>query len=160
MKQRIHTIIESLEVTTKGSPWYGDALATALQQIPKEIVYTKIDGANSIIEITKHLLNWYQFALERVKGSSNYTLHTAEENSWTIVTAADILWEDCIKELNELYNSLIDQLSTKDDHFLDEIVPERTYTYSFLLNGLIQHNIYHLGQILILKKMLLKSNQL
>lgn len=158
MKFKINSIITDLETTTKGSPWYGDALVSALQQIPKEIVYTRIDGANSIIEIIKHLLNWYQFSLERVKGSNNYTLHTAEENNWTIITAADILWEDCIKELNDLYTSLIDQLSTKDDCFLDEIVPERTYTYSFLLNGLIQHNIYHLGQILLLKKMLLKSN--
>ncbi|HCT24372.1 MAG TPA: hypothetical protein DIW54_14040 [Chitinophagaceae bacterium] len=159
MKFMINSIITDLETTTKGNPWYGDALVPTLQQIPKEIVYTRIDGANSIIEITKHLLNWYQFSLERVKGSSNYTLHTAEENNWTIITAADILWEDCIKELDKLYNSLISQLSKKEDAFLNEIVPERTYTYSFLLYGLIQHNIYHLGQIQLLKKILTNKPQ-
>ena len=159
MRQEIHHIFSMLETTTKGNPWYGDALVSALQQIPKEIVYTRIDGSNSIIEITKHLLNWYQFSLERVKGSSNYTLHFAEENNWTTLTAADLVWEDCIKELDKLYNSLISQLSKKEDAFLNEIVPERTYTYSFLLYGLIQHNIYHLGQIQLLKKILTNKPQ-
>jgi hypothetical protein len=34
------------------------------------------------------------------------------------------------------------------------MVPTRSFNYRFMLNGLLQHNIYHLGQIAYVKKQL------
>jgi hypothetical protein len=57
--------------------------------------------------------------------------------------------------LKATHNKIIDLLKhKKDDNFLGDIVPLRKYNFRFLLNGLIQHNIYHLGQVAYLKKML------
>ena len=53
-----------------------------------------------------------------------------------------------------LYKQLIALLHTKDDALLSQKLPNRDYNYRFLLNGLMQHNIYHLGQIAFLKNLL------
>jgi hypothetical protein len=45
-------------------------------------------------------------------------------------------------------------LLQKDDSFLDEPVEYRKYDFRFLLNGLIQHNLYHTGQIAYVNKLL------
>jgi len=45
-------------------------------------------------------------------------------------------------------------LEKRDDEFLKEMVDYRKYDFRFLLNGLMQHNIYHLGQVAYLKKLL------
>ena len=52
------------------------------------------------------------------------------------------------------HQHIIALLQTKDDEFLKEIVDYRKYNFRFLLNGLIQHNIYHIGQIAYIKKIL------
>ena len=53
-----------------------------------------------------------------------------------------------------VYQEIIALLHTKDDMFLEEKVDYRNYNFRFLINGLIQHNIYHLGQVAYLKKLL------
>jgi hypothetical protein len=35
---------------------------------------------------------------------------------------------------------------------LDAIVPGRNYTYLFMFDGLVQHHLYHAGQMALLKK--------
>jgi len=59
------------------------------------------------------------------------------------------------RTIKRTHNKIIELLKMKeDDNFLGDIVPLRKYNYWFLLNGLIQHNIYHLGQVAYLKKTL------
>jgi hypothetical protein len=59
-----------------------------------------------------------------------------------------------LDEFEQLHKKLVAELQTKDDAFLSEMVDYREYNSRFLLNGLAQHNIYHLGQIAYLKNLL------
>ena len=56
-------------------------------------------------------------------------------------------------ELSLSHDELVKELSTKDNDFLNETVPGSEYDYYTLIHGIIQHDIYHAGQIVILKKM-------
>ena len=55
------------------------------------------------------------------------------------------------------HDLIIDLLDTKGDKFLSEDVDYREYNFRFLLHGIIQHDIYHIGQIAYLKKLLCKE---
>lgn len=57
-------------------------------------------------------------------------------------------------EFKSIHKKIAALLNKKDYTFLEEIVDYRKYNYRFLLNGMIEHNIYHLGQIAYLKKLL------
>ena len=63
-------------------------------------------------------------------------------------------WKKGVAQLKKSHSQIISILKKKEDAFLSEMVKLRTFNYRFMLNGLIQHNIYHLGQIAYLKKML------
>jgi hypothetical protein len=57
-------------------------------------------------------------------------------------------------ELKTIHEKIITILETKEDGFLKEMVPNLDFNFRFLLNGLIQHNIYHLGQVAYIHKLL------
>jgi hypothetical protein len=78
-----------------------------------------------------------------------------EANDWRNIDPKIHTWKKGIEQLKATHNKIIELLKQKeDDNFLGDIVPLRKYNFRFLLNGLIQHNIYHLGQVAYLKKML------
>ena len=59
-------------------------------------------------------------------------------------------------ELSLSQEELITELEKRqEDEFLDEIVPGRAYDYYTMLHGIIQHDLYHCGQIAILKKVMI-----
>jgi len=47
---------------------------------------------------------------------------------------------------------LVKELETKDNDFLNDMVEGSEYDYYTLIHGVIQHDIYHTGQIILLKK--------
>jgi len=59
-----------------------------------------------------------------------------------------------LNRLQETQNELINLLEKQQESLLEKSVSERTYNFRKLLQGLIQHDIYHLGQIAYIKKML------
>ncbi|MBS1653770.1 MAG: hypothetical protein JSU05_02905 [Bacteroidetes bacterium] len=61
--------------------------------------------------------------------------------------------EKGIAEFKVTHDLIIEALENKDDSFLDEIVDSRKYNFRFLINGLIQHDIYHAGQLIFLKNL-------
>jgi hypothetical protein len=63
-------------------------------------------------------------------------------------------WKKGLAEFKAIHKKIITLLEKKDDLFLKEKVDYRKYNFRFLLNGLIQHNIYHLGQVAYVKKLL------
>ena len=63
-------------------------------------------------------------------------------------------WKKGIVAFKSTNSQIIKILKSKTDSFLDEKVDYRNYNYRFLVNGMIQHNIYHIGQIAYLKKLL------
>ena len=61
-------------------------------------------------------------------------------------------WPDAIEEMTNAISRLSDAIArlTVDD--LDKKVAGRKYTIYVMLHGVIQHNLYHAGQIALLKK--------
>ena len=59
-----------------------------------------------------------------------------------------------MSEFKRVNKKIIAVLKTKNDEFLKEIVDYRKYNFRFLLNGMMQHHIYHLGQVAYINKLL------
>jgi uncharacterized damage-inducible protein DinB len=59
-----------------------------------------------------------------------------------------------LEQLEETQSELIEVLQQQKDDLLLETIPGKEYNYRQLLNGIIHHDIYHIGQIAYLNKML------
>lgn len=136
-----------------GQPWYGTDCKTGMSGISPALAVHRVSGQHNIAEITHHMTQWKKFALEKIKGNAHFDIQFQGEEDWKTIDQLDeVAWNQIIDSFNEVSQSLIDQLNLKEDSLLEQIVPGRKYTYTSLLQGITEHDIYHLGQILILKK--------
>ena len=81
-------------------------------------------------------------------------LAAAEELDWRTINPKVHSWKKGLAEFSGTHKKIIALLKKKEDVFLEELVDYRKYNFRFLLNGMVEHNIYHLGQIAYLNKML------
>jgi uncharacterized damage-inducible protein DinB len=155
MNKEIQSIIRSIENTNNGTPWYGRPVYELLEEIDPAIVYKKPnENSHSLADLLYHMITWSDFALKRIEGDKEKDMAAFEKMDWRMIDPAIHTWKKGLTEFRYIHKKIIQLLEKKDDEFLKEIVDYRNYNFRFLLNGFIQHNIYHIGQIAYLKKLL------
>lgn len=154
MHKELQSIIRNIENVLHGQPWYGDAVVPMLRKIHPAVVYINPKNSHAAIEILYHMIAWVHFTVDAVNGKDVQGNIGEIPQNWRGINPKIHTWDAAIKELEEAHAELIALLQTKDDSFLSTTLPNREYNYRFLLNGLMQHNIYHLGQIAFLKNLL------
>jgi uncharacterized damage-inducible protein DinB len=155
MKNEMSSIIHNLENCNSGHPWYGRAVFELLEEINPGTVHKKPGNADhSLIEILYHMITWAEFTLRRLQGDKEADLEASEALDWREIDSSIHSWEKGVKEFRQIQSEIISLLKSKNDSLLDGKVDYRDYNYRFLINGMIQHNIYHIGQVAYLKKIL------
>lgn len=150
MRSSNFKLINSLIETFNGDPWYGDSVMKKLKEIDFKIVNeTSAHSSNTIAMIVQHLINWRTFAIEKLKGNSEFDILLNSKEDWAeIIISNEIEWNELLLKLEETQNEIIKILTIMDDdEFLKTQTPGRNYNFEYLINGIIQHDIYHLGQI-------------
>ena len=127
-----------------------------LQEIDPSSVFKKPNkDSHSLIDLLYHMITWAEFTLKRLQKDDEKDLAAFELLDWRKIDPKEHSWEKGIAQFKVTHDLIIELLESKqDDLYLDEIVDFREYNFRFLLHGLIQHDIYHIGQIVYLKKLL------
>ena len=155
MNKETQSIIRNLQNVLNGEPWYGRPVYSMLDEIDPAIVYKNpAEGSHSLIDLLYHLLTWAEFTLKSLEKAEKENITAIEKMDWREINPADHSWEKGLAEFRQVHERIIQLLNEKDDAFLSEMVNHRKFNFRFMLNGLIQHDIYHLGQIAYLKKLL------
>ncbi len=155
MNKEIQSIISSLQNVLNGEPWFGRPVYAILNEIDGSKVNIKPnDNSHSLLELLYHMNTWTEFTLKSLEKAGRDEMTTIEEMDWRNIDTATHSWEKGLAEFRSMNEKIIQLLNDKDDSLLKEIVDFRKFNYRFLLNGLIQHHIYHLGQIAYVKKLL------
>jgi uncharacterized damage-inducible protein DinB len=100
------------------------------------------------------MITWAEFTLRRIEKNDKEDLAAFEKIDWREIDPKLHSWKKGLAQFKEIHERIAQLLQDKNDEFLKEIVDYRQYNYRFLLNGLIQHNIYHAGQVAYVSKML------
>jgi uncharacterized damage-inducible protein DinB len=136
------------EVTIKGA-WYGPTIAELLANISPELT-TKAPapGAHTISELLQHLLLWN----ERTRSTSESTPMPKweAEKEWA---ESAIPWNELVGRWNQSRDLLEERMRNFPVEDLGKQTPGRNYPYEFLLRGIVQHTIYHGGQIAMVLSM-------
>jgi uncharacterized damage-inducible protein DinB len=155
MNKEIQYLVSQLQESYNGDPWFGRNAEKLLGEVTETLAFQKPNGQHSIAELVWHMVNWREFVISRFKKDETKDLHYFEANDWRQLDHSDrSLWQHGLQKLNETQELLINILQDQSDSILDKTVEERTYNYRNLLNGIVQHDIYHLGQIAYLVKFL------
>src|ERR1051326_7261140 len=156
MRKEIDYIITTLHSVLDGEPWFGRSVMSILQEIDPAVVYKKPNAnSHSLVELLYHMNTWAEFTLKRLEKVEEKDLARIEKLDWREIDPIDHTWEKGVAQFKVTHDLIIELLGTKDDKFLSGKVDYREYNFKFLLHGIIQHDIYHIGQIAYTMKLLL-----
>lgn len=140
---RTQEIADAYRAATLKDAWYGPSLADLLARTSPDIAATRpASGLHSISTLLQHILLWNDRVLNTF--GSIPMPRWEPEKEWA---EPPIPWS----ELVERWTRSRDQLEEKIRNFpVEELikqVPGRNYPYERLLAGIVEHAIYHSGQI-------------
>jgi uncharacterized damage-inducible protein DinB len=138
----------------EGNAWHGDSVLELLADVnAKTAAARPIPNAHSIWEILLHVAAWDD-AVRRRTGGTAVSL-TGEENFPPAKDTSEAAWRQAIDSVKNGHNELIKAVAAFPDSRLQEQVPGKTqsyYNFFYMFSGIVQHELYHAGQIALLKK--------
>ena len=147
-----HTrILDGLRRTWDGEPWYGPSLRALLADVGADLAASRpVPGAHSIWEIVRHL-SWWTMAVRRRLGGQPVT--AAEGEDWPAVTSRDVsAWHATLDVLEQAHGAVVAHVAAMPADALTDLVPGQRITNAAMLHGLVQHTVYHAGQIALIKR--------
>ncbi len=147
-------LINQLNEVLAGNPWYGPNVYDTLAKVGFEAAYEKPPGSiHNIAGLLLHMIAWTEEVIDRLNGK---TASDPASGDWPETGAPDEQkWQNYVDDL-KLVNVNLQGVISKfpDEQWSEQIDDQRGFTpvatYEELVQGLIQHHIYHLGQISLL----------
>jgi uncharacterized damage-inducible protein DinB len=145
---------DQLRRSFEGEAWHGPAVLELLAGVSAEQAEARpIAGVRSIWELALHLTGAYRLVLRRLEGDPS---PLTPEEDWPATPAPTAEnWQATVEELRSLNKELRQKVLKFDTGRLDQpIVADPPYTAYTQFIGLTQHDLYHAGQIALLKRAL------
>ena len=164
MNSECSRIADQLRRAFSGDAWHGPSLRETLAGISAEQANGRpIPAAHSIWELLLHIETWVHAPRAAMTGTAmpalDKTDHIAAEVDWPPVRAtAKADWEAAKKHAFGAAEEMTAAIEKFGDSRLNETVPGRGYDFYFLLHGVVQHTLYHTGQMAALKKAVASSS--
>ena len=138
-----------------GEAWHGPTVLELLKGVSaQQAAAHPVSGAHSIWELTMHIEAWERACLRRLNGDP---ARLTDEEDWRPINdTSEAAWESTKQQLVATHRELLDAVSNTDESRLNEpIITTQSTTFSSVyvtLHGVVQHDLYHAGQIAMLKK--------
>ena len=144
-------IREQLNRAFEGGAWHGPGVLEILENVSAtQAASHPIVGAHSIWELVLHIKAWEDACRRRLSGDR---AELTDEEDWPAVAeTSDEAWKKTLTALREGHQQFSDAIASVDDTRLDEPILEGMNSVYATLHGAVQHDLYHAGQIAILKK--------
>ena len=147
---RTQQIAEAYRAVTVKGAWYGPSLAELIARVTPEIAArAPVENAHSISALLQHLLLWNERARNTADGIPMPKWDAEKE--WA---EPPIPWNELVARWNRSRELLEERIRSFPVGDLSKQVPGRTYPYETLLRGIVEHTVYHSGQIAMLLSML------
>ena len=154
MTAEVKRLEEQLRRALEGEAWHGPSVLELLAGLSAaQAASHPISGAHSIWELVLHIATDYDLMLRRLAGDGRQL--TAGEDWPACPAPTEENWRQTVQEL-KLWNEKLRQAvrAFPEERLDDPIVPGAPYTAYAQFIGVTQHNLYHAGQIALLKRAL------
>ncbi len=147
----IERISEQLKRAFEGGAWHGPSVKEVLEGVTAEKAAARpVPGAHSIWELVLHIAVWEDAVRRWVSGD---TADVPDEKNWPkLKDTSASAWKKALEDLEKGHMQLRQTISRLSDGELDKVLKHPKPTVYDLLHGAIQHDLYHAGQIAVLKK--------
>jgi len=149
-------IADQLRRAFQGNAWHGDSLLEILEGVTAaQAAARPVKHAHTIWELVLHITAWDSAVRRRLAGAAVDL--SDEQNFPSVMDSSENAWRRTIEQSRKVHNELIEAVEALPDERLRERVPGKKsepdwYNFYYMLHGVAQHELYHAGQIALLKK--------
>ena len=149
----VERVAEQIVSGYRAGAWPGVSVRDVLRGLsPAEAAAHPVTVAHSAWEIALHLAFWHAAARQRLGGQAvDYAL----DEDWPAAaepTAAN--WQAVLDQLDAGHQALVDTVRALTPDRLGQQVVGKSFNVYFMLHGIPQHDLYHCGQVVLLRKVL------
>jgi uncharacterized damage-inducible protein DinB len=157
-KSEAERIADQLRRAFEGSAWHGPGLLELLEDINAATAAAHpVPNVHSIWELVLHIAAWDGAGSRRLDGHKCQLKR--DKNFPPVPTPKEAEWRKAVALAKQTHDSLVSAVASLSDKRLHEIVPGKRYDFYHMLHGIAQHELYHAGQIAILKKAQARSRR-
>ncbi len=140
-----------------GETWYGNSIMKSLENVAVQFWNEKPKNTKkTIAEIVCHIIDWRYFVIEKLKENTFFDIKLNSKADWreNVSVRTTEEKESMFSELKKSQETLIGLVKEKDTLWLEEKTMGKAYSNKYMLEGILQHDVYHLGQINLINSQL------
>ena len=143
-KVLIERVIKQLSDFYDGNSWVAENFKKRIFSLSDDVAMKKVPGnTHSIAELVCHINAWRNFVLQKLTGNDGYDIEDNSAADWPLPNE----WNTVRKESETCHGDLINAIRSFPVEKLNDTVPGRSYSFIYMLNGIVDHDYYHYGQI-------------
>jgi uncharacterized damage-inducible protein DinB len=151
----VERILDQLRRAYEGEAWHGPSVREALVGVTAQQAHTRpLAGAHTIWELVRHIAVWEDVGRRRLEGDRAAIEISSPEDWPPADDKSEAAWEQAKAALDRGHQALVEAVARVSESRLDEPILEGLSSVYVTLHGVIQHDLYHAGQVAILKKAL------
>ena len=144
IKALTERILKQLNDFYDGNSWVTDNMKKKIFSLEPSIAFKKAaNHSHSVAQQIAHIIAWRNFVVQKLTGNGNFDIEDNSLNDWP--EPSD--WNALIKEFKTHHENLIAAIKNFPVEQWNSKVPGRNYSFIYLINGIVEHDYYHYGQI-------------
>jgi len=133
--------------------WHGTNLRGSIRGLTAEQAqWRPARGRHNIHELVVHAAYWKYAVANRLRRGQRGAFALKGSN-WFERTGKDRLWQDDVALLDRVHEDLRSLIAEGRDADLDRPLPRSEMTPAALISGVAAHDLYHAGQIQLIKRL-------
>jgi Mycothiol maleylpyruvate isomerase N-terminal domain. len=142
-KAVIERVKSQLTEFYNGGSWVTENFKTKVLSLEAADASVKIPGhSHSVAQLVAHLASWRNFAVQKLTGNSDFDITDNSAQDWP-----DNEWKAVRAEFESYHEKLLSAIENFPIDQWVSTVPGRKYSFLFMINGIVEHDYYHYGQI-------------
>lgn len=149
-------LLKLLDDAFEKKTWHGPNLKGSLRGLSaEEAAWRPYPHRHNIWEIAVHPAYWKYTVRRRLLGEKRGSFSLNGSNWFVLpVHATDADWKAHIHLLDETHRSMRDAVAGMNPTRLFARLPHSKHTAAEIISGIAYHDVYHAGQIQLLKRMM------
>ena len=156
-------LVDELEREHAGDPWHGSSATDILKGVTAaQAAAHVVPHVHTIWQLVLHMTAWKNEVRRRLSGAP---AGLPEEGDWPAVgEPSEERWRETLAALQRAHPALSAAVRELPEDRLHEPTKDPRdratgtgVSYYVLLHGIVQHDVYHAGQIAMLKKSLIAN---
>ena len=149
-------LLEVMDQAFDQKSWHGTTLRGSLRGLsPKDALWRPAPNRHNIWELTLHAAYWKYAVRRRLAGEAVGSFGRKPSN-WPAVpvSADDRAWKQDVAFLDHEHRQLREVVAELRPSALGLRSPRGVWTYAEEIHGVAAHDLYHTGQIQLIKRLM------